>query len=190
MTQSVNEHLRDGASPGVLIALSGLPGVGKTTLARRLAELIPGAVHIRIDTIEAALNQAGIVDRAGGWDAFPDVGYQIAWAMTRDHLRTGHSVVGDSVNPIAMTREGWASCARDTGSPLLNIEVACTDANQHRRRVEERDSNLPGLTVPTWEQVEQRVYEPWSDAVTLVDSANGVGNPAEEIARRIKALRR
>jgi ATP-dependent protease HslVU (ClpYQ) ATPase subunit len=58
-----------------LIALSGLPGVGKTTLARRLSAVI-GSVHARLDTIEAAMTASGVIDRAGGWAAVPDVGYR------------------------------------------------------------------------------------------------------------------
>ena len=38
----------------MLLILSGLPGVGKTTIAHAL-----GAAHIRIDTIEHALRESG-----------------------------------------------------------------------------------------------------------------------------------
>ena len=155
-----------------------------------MAALVPDTVHLRLDTIEAALNESGIIDRAGGWDAFPDVGYRTAWAMTRDLLASGRSVVADSVNPISITRAGWESCDRDTGSPVLNVEVVCSDTNSHRQRVEQRTSDLAGLTVPTWTQVEQRLYEPWDEEVVRVDTALGVDGPAEEISKRIEHLKR
>ena len=42
----------------MLIIFGGLPGVGKTSIARALAQKI-GAVHLRIDTIEQAILDAG-----------------------------------------------------------------------------------------------------------------------------------
>jgi predicted kinase len=41
------------------IVFGGLPGVGKTALARELARGI-GAVHVRIDSIEQAMRASGV----------------------------------------------------------------------------------------------------------------------------------
>ena len=49
----------DRSKPNVptTISFSGLPGVGKTTIARELARQI-GAVHLSIDTIEQAIRSS------------------------------------------------------------------------------------------------------------------------------------
>ena len=43
----------------MLIILGGLPGTGKTTIARELARQL-GAVHVRIDSIEEAILDSGV----------------------------------------------------------------------------------------------------------------------------------
>ncbi|TVX95378.1 AAA family ATPase [Mycolicibacterium porcinum] len=172
-----------------LIALSGLPGVGKTTLARRLSSEID-AVHVRVDTIEAALTSSGIVDLAGGWPAVPDAGYRVAYAITRDHLAAGHSVVADSVNPLAVTREAWARCAQTSHANLVNVELVCSDHALHRRRVEARRSDLEGLTVPTWQEVEERTYERWDPPVLRIDTAAGIDQAVREIMAVLSSRRR
>src|SRR5829696_8354734 len=82
-------HVETTAMPDpVLYIFAGLPGVGKTTLARRLAREL-GAVHLRIDSIEQALRAAG-----GGVGAVtgPE-GYLVAYRVAADNLRLGLSVV-------------------------------------------------------------------------------------------------
>jgi predicted kinase len=72
----------------MLIVLSGLPGVGKTTIARELARSLT-AVHVRVDSIEQALRQSGLVVEAEG--------YAVAQAVAADNLRVGQTVIADCV---------------------------------------------------------------------------------------------
>ena len=57
-----------------LIVFSGLPGVGKTTLARALAQA-QGALHLRIDSIEQAMRDG---DGRGEDDIGPRGGRAVA----------------------------------------------------------------------------------------------------------------
>lgn len=168
----------------VLVVLSGLPGVGKTTVARRVSSTV-GAVHVRLDTIEAALTTSGVVDRAGGWSSCPDAGYRVAYAVTADFLNAGHDVVADSVNPLAVTRQAWADTAQAADALLLDVEVTCSDRGLHKMRVEERTSDIDGLTVPTWQQVEDRTYEPWNRQVLRVDTAAGIEQATDAIVAAV-----
>ncbi len=60
-------------------------------------------------------------------------------------------------------RRGWPAVATAAGVPLRVIEVGVGDPVEHRRRVQQRRSDLDGLTVPTWEQVMTRGYQPWDE---------------------------
>ena len=160
----------------MLIALGGLPGVGKSALARSLAQRI-GAVHLRIDTIEQAMRNAGFTVSG------PE-GYLAARDLAEDNLRVGRTVIVDSVNPLAITRAYWRETAARLAAELLEIEVVCSDEVQHRRRVESRVTDIPGLVLPTWQQVLDRRYEPWT-AAHVIDTA---GRTVEESASEAEAI--
>ena len=145
-----------------LVVFAGLPGTGKSTIARELARQLR-AVWLRIDTIETA-----IADEA---TPITDEGYRAAYALAEDNLRLGLDVVGDSVNPWMETRDAWRDVAMRAGAQLMEIEVVCTDQAEHRHRVETRASDVPGLTPPTWQEVMDRDYRPWTRARLVIDTA-------------------
>jgi predicted kinase len=159
----------------VLIILSGLPATGKTTIARALAQAI-GAVHVRIDAIEQALRTSGVAVDAHG--------YRVGYAIAEDNLRLGRLVVADSVNPWPLTRAEWQDVARRAGVVPLDVEIVCSSETEHRRRVESRVADIAGHVLPTWEEVVNRDYRPWSTDHLQIDTAHVA---VEEAVRRIRA---
>jgi predicted kinase len=146
----------------VLIVLSGLPGVGKTAIATHLAGMT-GGVHIRIDSIEQALRDAGVHVEGHG--------YEVAYAVALDNLRQGRIVIADCVNPLPLTRHAWRATALAAAVPQIDVEVICSDAAEHRRRVETRVADIPGHVVPTWAEVVGRDYRAWEAERIVVDTA-------------------
>ncbi len=147
-----------------LIVFGGLPGTGKTTIARALAKKL-GAFYLRIDTIEQAANAAG-VEKVG------PAGYVVANSLAEDNLKLGFSVIADCVNPVAASRQAWRDVAVRSSALLAEIYLLCSDKAEHRRRVEGRRPDISGHLLPDWEAVIQHEFEPWDDNHQLVlDSA-------------------
>jgi predicted kinase len=160
----------------MLIVLSGLPGTGKTTIARRVCQTMY-ATYVRIDAIEQALLSSLPAPREVG-----ALGYVVAYELTAANLALGNPVVVDAVNPLAMVREAWRNIAAKAASGILEVEIVCSDPREHQRRVEARVADIPGHVLPTWDEVQNRTYEPWSGDRLVIDSAQ---LSAEEAASRV-----
>lgn len=148
----------------MLIILGGLPGVGKTSIARELARQLK-AVHVRIDSIEEAIRTSGVTVVS-----LDDAGYRVGYAVAEDNLRLGSIVVADSVNPWPITRQAWVEAAARAGAPCLEVEIWCSDQQEHRRRVEDR-LEADRATGPTWQDVLDRDYRVWPEATLAIDTA-------------------
>lgn len=146
-----------------LYIFAGLPGVGKSTVARALATRVR-AVYLRIDTVEQAIRDMCDLDVQGE-------GYRLCYRVAADNLRLGSNVVADSCNPIELTREEWRRVADEEGARAIDIEVICSDVAEHRHRVENREVDVPGLVLPTWQQVVEREYDEWHTDRIVVDTA-------------------
>jgi predicted kinase len=161
----------------MLTILGGLPGSGKTTIARELARQI-GAVHVRIDSIEQAIRDSGALS-----GAVNDAGYRAGYAVAEDNLRIGRTVIADSVNPLALTRDAWVAVANRAHVIAIEIEVTCSDAKEHRQRVETRATDISGLRPPTWQQVVSRDYQSWNRERMVIDTAG------QSVEQNVKMLR-
>jgi predicted kinase len=149
----------------MLIIFGGLPGTGKTTISRKLAETI-GAVHLRIDTIETAIKHSNLNLK----DA-DNAGYLAAYGLAKDNLLIGRTVIADSVNSIKLTREAWKDVAKLAGTEFIEIEVICSDIKEHQKRIETRTTDIKGHQLPTWQETINRKYENWEPQGIIIDTA-------------------
>lgn len=148
----------------ILFILSGLPGVGKSTLSKYIVKKY-SATYLRIDTIEQGLRDLCHYQ-------VTSEGYALAYRIAADNLILGRPVVADSCNPILITRTQWEEVATKNNSLFINIEITCSDKTEHRKRVESRISEVNHLNLPTWEDVVSREYHPWENEIIQLDTTN------------------
>ena len=82
-------------------------------------------------------------------------------ALARDNLELGVDIVADCVNPWMLTRDAWRETGTGAGATVTEIEVMCSNAVEHRRRVEGRASDIPGMRQIGWWI---RLIEAWRNA--------------------------
>lgn len=166
---------------GHLIAISGLPGVGKTSVATIVATRT-GAVHLSIDAVEESMLGSGL---SAGWQVGV-AAYEASRALAELNLRLGHDVVIDAVNDSDDARQTWRSAAAETGAVLVFVYLVMSDAREHERRLLDRDRGLLHVVEPTWTEVQRRraEYAVWSDDVLGFDTS---GRTADEIAGALSA---
>ena len=150
-----------------LVILAGLPGSGKSTLAEGLSRHFSLPLF-SVDPIEAAMWRGGLPRDQTGIAA-----YTVAQALAEEHLRLGHSVVIDAVNPVEAPRAAWRNLSTKYRADLKIIECICANEATHRRRVEARVRGIEGMAEVTWARVEQRRagYEAWADARLTLDTS-------------------
>jgi predicted kinase len=148
-----------------LVVLAGLPATGKSTLARELAART-GAIWLRVDSMDQAVWASGTAPQD-----LRDWTYRAAQAVAADNLGLGRDVIADCVNDWTDTRRAWDTCGREAGAEVIWIEIVCSDLAEHRRRVEKRVSDIPGLPLPHWTAVAAQEFHDWGGDRLTIDTA-------------------
>ena len=163
----------------VLFILSGLPASGKSTLSKLIVKEYK-AVYLRIDTIEQGLKDLCNFEVQGE-------GYRFSYRIAIDNLILGQNVVSDSCNPIDITRKEWEEVARKSNSIFVNIEVLCSNKEEHKKRIETRKNEIKGLKLPTWEEIANREYHSWKSDRIIIDTASkSIKESFEELKKMIE----
>jgi len=130
--QSAREHLALAQtllhpSPARLVAVGGLSGTGKSTVALALASVlgaVPGAIVVRTDEVRKRLCGAGPLDRLGpeGYTrAMSQRVYAAAFEQAARIVGTGHTAVVDAVFARPQDRLEVERVAAHAGVPFTGL---------------------------------------------------------------------
>jgi predicted kinase len=167
-----------------LIVMSGLPGCGKSTIARLIAREVSATI-LSVDPIESAIYAAGLVRSfETGYAA-----YLVAEAMACEQLTLGLTVLIDAVNAEEEGKDLWRRLAVRNGAMLVIIEVTLADRDLHRARVEARVRGLPGFSELRWDEVEARrnAYTKWREPTLVIDTYDSSEQNARKAVAYIRA---
>ena len=162
----------------VFVVISGLPGTGKSAVARAVAMRL-GAVHLSIDPVENAMLGVGLDE---GW-ATGVAAYEAVRVMAEDNLTLGRSVVVDAVNDSEAARTTWRNAANTSGIPVTFVLLTVPNRGEHRRRLEGRDRGMVNVGEPTWDQVLSRAeaYEPWTGLYSEIDASAPLNDVIDQV---------
>jgi adenylate kinase family enzyme len=137
---------------GNVIAFTGLPGTGKSTLAETLATET-GTPAFAGDWLFGALKPHGVLSGLSR-PTFVAMYNDLLETLLRRQLMLGQSAILDCLVTDEVAAR-WQKTAAEYGGHLLVIECVCSDEGEHRRRLEGRTRGIPGWHEVGWNHVER-----------------------------------
>jgi predicted kinase len=164
-----------------IVAFTGVPGTGKSTLAEGLAVEL-GAPAFAGDWLLGALKPHGVLSGLSR-ATFLAMYYDLLSTLITRQLMLGQAAIVDCLVSDEVA-ERWRQTAAQYDARLDVIECVCTDEGEHRRRLEGRTRGIPGWHEVGWDHVERmRVeYPPLTREHLTVDAMD----PAEQNLRLVR----
>jgi len=171
-----------------LVAMGGISGTGKSTVARALAPALgmaPGAVILRSDVLRkqiVGIAEDARLDQAGYTEAVNARVYARMRALAVAVLRSGYCVIADAVHGRADERDAIAAAARESGAAFTGLWLDAP-APTLERRIVGRTERTSDATVEVMHKQRSFVTVPrdWAK----IDAG---GDTDETIARARAAL--
>ncbi len=174
-----------------LFLMVGLPGAGKSTLARHLAAWLGArGVHLESDRIRKEL---------AGWDPgkplpremyTPELNRKTFAVMehrAREALQSGRSVVADATFLRAAYREPYRTLAREMEAGFLALYVSVDDETARRRLEHPHRDGFSDATVAVYEAMKASAELPPVDVPFL--HLDGSRPPEENLSLLLEALK-
>lgn len=179
------------ATPPVVVAVGGISGTGKTTLARALAPELrpaPGAVVLRSDVLRKRRFGVGETERLPQAAYEPGVSRLVFSEMhrrTRRVAELGSAVIVDGVYGRAQDRRAIAAAAHRAGVPFLGVWLELS-REQARARVERRTGDASDATREVVDQQAASIAPP--EGWLRLDASRPVSSLVATVVRALPNL--
>ena len=170
-------------SASTLIVMRGYPGTGKSTIARALAT----ALHAPL--VDRDIIRQMAVDILGNLPAIGRFSYELMFALTREQLKLGLSVVIDTPLTYRTTYEQAQQLAQTFSIPMLVVHCKCPPEVQ-KRRLEGRKGMVSEFQITSWEEWLrwQPRFEEFEDEGCVIDTSNPLDESLAKVIFTIHEL--
>lgn len=167
------------------IVMRGYPGTGKSTIARAIATALPAPL------IDRDIIRQMAVDIFGDLPGVGHFSYELMFALAREQLRLGLSVVVDTPLTYHTTYKQAKELARAFHIPMLVVHCVCPPEVQ-KRRLEGRKGNVSEFQITSWEEWEQWKprFEDFDDEGCVIDTSNPLDDSLARVMHTIHTLQR
>lgn len=167
----------------LFLVMRGYPGTGKSTIARALSLSLHAPLIDRDVLRQKAVDIFGDIPQVGFFS------YELMFALAREQLQLGLSVVVDSPLTYRRTYERCAAIAAECTVPMLVVHCQCPSDVQ-RRRLEERKGRVSSFQITSWEEWVrwQPRFEAFDDHGCVIDTSRPLDESLAKIMRDIGTL--
>jgi predicted kinase len=182
----LHNHRRETApvyTKSTFIVMRGFPGTGKSTIARLLAAALHAPLIDRDIIRQMAVHVFGELPQVGQFS------YELMFALTREQLSLGLSVVVDTPLTYRTTYEQCKQLALEYQTPMLVVHCICPPEVQ-KRRLEGRKGNVSAFQITSWEEWEQWKprFEDYDDEGCTIDTSNPMDDSLAKVMHSIHEL--
>jgi predicted kinase len=185
-TKLLHHPRRENASVqtgSTFIVMRGFPGTGKSTIARLLAAALHASLIDRDIIRQTAVHVFGELPQVGQFS------YELMFALAREQLSLGLSVVVDTPLTYRTTYEQCKELANAFQTPMLVVHCQCPPEVQ-KRRLEGRKGNVSAFQITSWDEWEQWKprFEEYEDGGCTIDTSNPMDDSLANVMRSIHDL--
>lgn len=153
-----------------IIIIGGIPGAGKSTLAKALSKELNIPAFAK-DELEAAVARRGLCNNK----ETQGVGFEIMAVIAKNQIENNNSAIFDFIASKSRITERWPELLE---SEIKYIECICSNEEIHKERIQSRNRNIEGWYELVWEDVLtiKQYFQPLMANRLIVDSVNNIND--------------
>ncbi|MBA2283948.1 MAG: ATP-binding protein [Ktedonobacteraceae bacterium] len=165
------------------IVMRGYPGTGKSTIARAIA----AALHAPL--LDRDIIRQMAVDIFGKLPTVGQFSYELLFALAREQLELGLSVVLDTPLTYHRTYEQAQELAGTFHTPMLVVHCQCPPEVQ-KRRLEGRKGQVSAFQITSWEEWERWKprFECFDDGGCIIDTSQPLDDSLARVMHSIQEI--